>query len=161
MKANTCNDNSHSGIHFLTSDDNNLFDSVFRNNVVNAIGITGGSEYNDFHWNTFVGAVRNQGVVSDFVYNYYSDYDGSDDDGDGFGDIPYTIPWSRRVDNFPLVYEATAPTLVAPISDIALEFGQRLADEGRRAKDEYNEDYQKQKKHMQGKMKALEQLANG
>lgn len=41
-----------------------------------------------------------------------------------------------------------------------VEFNRKLADETRKMKDQYNEEYQKQKKHMQSKLKALEQLAS-
>ena len=36
--------------------------------------------------------------------NYWDDYTGSDDDGDGIGDTPYSIPGGDNRDFYPLMY---------------------------------------------------------
>ncbi|KAF5414436.1 MAG: hypothetical protein C5S48_08555 [Candidatus Methanogaster sp.] len=36
--------------------------------------------------------------------NYYSDYNGTDPDGDGIGDTPHPIPGGISIDRFPLMH---------------------------------------------------------
>ena len=65
---------------------------VYQNNFIN----------NDFE--VFVGGSSATNVFdnSDAIGNYWSNYDGTDSDGDGIGDTPYIIDENNQ-DNYPLV----------------------------------------------------------
>ncbi|MCQ8903333.1 MAG: right-handed parallel beta-helix repeat-containing protein [Methanothrix sp.] len=71
--------------------DKNWNNLIYRNNFVDNV-ISGYDNQTRSIWNTTVG-------------NHYSDYRGSDGDGDGIGDTPYTIPKgsSMAADYRPLV----------------------------------------------------------
>lgn len=79
-------------------------DSVFRRNVIaendTALQIFSSSDENTFTENNFIGNInplRMVGTKTNVTWqdanigNYWSDYDGYDLDGDGFGDVPHKI----------------------------------------------------------------------
>ncbi|MDI9616901.1 MAG: NosD domain-containing protein [Methanothrix sp.] len=88
--ANNISRNTH-GVR-LDKNWNNL---IYRNNFVDNV-ISAYDNQTKSIWNTTVG-------------NHYSDYRGSDEDGDGIGDTPYTIPKgsSMAADYRPLVMPFT------------------------------------------------------
>ena len=59
-------------------------------------------------WNALIDNERNGYEMSTtailFDYNYWSDYTGVDEDGDGIGDTPYEVIYYNIVDNHPLMY---------------------------------------------------------
>ena len=86
--------------------------TVIRNTIKEneyGIGITG--EGNIIYHNNFIDN-RNQSVLvitsypniwnSTYEGNYFSDYNGTDADEDGIGDVPYTID-EKNIDNHPLM----------------------------------------------------------
>ncbi|HOK57507.1 MAG TPA: NosD domain-containing protein [Methanothrix sp.] len=89
-----CGNNISRNMHGVRVDKNwnNL---IYRNNFVDNV-ISAYDNQTKSIWNTTVG-------------NYYSDYRGSDGDGDGIGDTPYTIPKGSSVaaDYRPLVMPFT------------------------------------------------------
>jgi parallel beta-helix repeat protein len=60
------------------------------------------------------------GTSNTFDYNYWSDYDGFDSDGDGIGESPYYF--TSNSDPHPLVYTPTPPTFLERPEDLIVEF---------------------------------------
>jgi len=103
-------------LHYRTSFDN----SFVRNNITrNSIGVQiGGSARTIFHHNNFMNNAIQVSYTSPYLIppliwdngaegNYWSDYNGTDDNGDGIGDTPYIIN-EKNQDNYPL----TEPTII-------------------------------------------------
>ncbi|MFW9891507.1 MAG: NosD domain-containing protein [Candidatus Thorarchaeota archaeon] len=131
VQENTCNGNADAGISIRYSDDNRVYYDICIGNKF-GLFITS-SDYIVVWWNTFAESSEHDvqenvvGTLNDFYYNYYSEYVGPDNDGDGIGDTPYNIPGEAgSVDPHPLVYYSKSRWL-APLNDFTLEFGQRLA----------------------------------
>jgi len=94
----------------VKSRDNEIFDNLlFRNNI--GIYMCCGSANNIVYNNTFI---QNDQHARDDKYtnlwnsngtgNYWDDYNGTDEDGDGIGDTPYMILVNgNRSDNYPLM----------------------------------------------------------
>ena len=83
---NNASENSH-GIRLNENRNNLIFGNNFYNNNINAYENTSLNI-----WNTTIG-------------NYYSDYRGKDENGDGIGDQPYSLPGpeSKSFDHRPLI----------------------------------------------------------
>ena len=88
---NNISENSGYGIRFWSWEWGANYNLFYHNNFVNN-GQNAHDPYTNF-WNT-----SSEG-------NYWSDYIGSDTDGDGIGDTPYNISGGDNKDNFPLIHE--------------------------------------------------------
>ncbi|MGY5881852.1 MAG: NosD domain-containing protein, partial [Candidatus Thorarchaeota archaeon] len=106
FRSNIFNNNSGDGINFYINYQSNEF---IKNMIkFNARGLYLDYEvYNHvFLWNVIVEntiSVEYDSFGTNlFDYNYWSDYNGVDDDGDGVGDTPYTIAGSIQ-DQHPLM----------------------------------------------------------
>jgi parallel beta-helix repeat protein len=109
--------NNSKGIYLIMSESN----LIVSNNIIsnNEVGIMldmceGGGEFNRIHHNNFVNNVVKQayelgGPINTWDHgypsggNYWSDYTGEDNDGDGIGDTPYEIPEGINEDRYPLM----------------------------------------------------------
>ena len=78
---------NYRAVYFCCNAKNNfVYYNVFLNNTIHADDSIGN------HWDM------------DTLGNYWDDYNGTDDDGDGIGDIPYTIQYYRAIkDSYPLI----------------------------------------------------------
>jgi len=125
--ANNITDCS-SGISLGGSDQN----SIFQNNIINCssgIFIHGASSNNDFYHNNFIDNRRpasesHMTLFSPIINaysanntwdagypsggNYWSDYNGTDADGDGIGDTPYSV-YENYTDHYPLMNPVVIP----------------------------------------------------
>ncbi len=87
ISQNLVNNNTNYGIELVTSGANSVYNNFFIKNGINAVD-TG----TDNQWDN--GATG----------NYWDNYSGSDNNGDGIGDIPYNISGSAKSqDRYPLI----------------------------------------------------------
>lgn len=109
--------NNYIGIHLNIALGNEISDynygkieiwNEFKNNDY-GIFASGACQNNNIYHNNFLENNKNafdQGINNwdDGEYgNYWDDYNGTDDDGDGIGDTPYTISGGNNKDNYPLM----------------------------------------------------------
>ncbi|HDM25073.1 MAG TPA: hypothetical protein ENG24_00540 [Thermoplasmatales archaeon] len=90
--GNTILDNNEGIYIFYSCRDNIFYYNSFINNTVNVF-------YDGCKKNTWYDAIARKG-------NYWSDYNGTDVDGDGIGDVPYEIEGgdgNNLEDKYPLV----------------------------------------------------------
>jgi len=119
---NNIENNGDCGIGFYTTSSDN---TITGNNLIkNKYGIYLKQSYNNkFYHNNFIDNTNHvyvepplYGIVSANTWddgypsggNYWSDYTGVDDNGDGIGDTPYIID-ANNTDNYPLMYPWGAP----------------------------------------------------
>lgn len=128
-----------------------VIDTACRSNLIlsneiesNQIGVNseGNNENNIIYYNSFIDNVegnardtsQNEWSRQGFG-NFWSDYSGIDEDGDGIGDIPYTIAGGDNEDEYPLIDSAIPepPEIEAPekwnIDDGDVEFKFRSLDQ--------------------------------
>ena len=105
--------NGNIGITFdgFLSTFNNIFGNTIYNND-NGIIITGAERSNNIYHNTFINNRQNafDPAENNFWFdteikegNYWDDYNGTDNNGDGIGDIEYNIPGNKTKDKYPLM----------------------------------------------------------
>jgi parallel beta-helix repeat protein len=106
---------NHIGIRFWASDYNTISRNIFRDNdfgyVFNAMSVINRFFHNNFIDNGVTGNyLKNYVNYWDNGYpsggNYWSDYEGTDNNGDGIGDAPYVIAENNQ-DNYPLMAPLT------------------------------------------------------
>lgn len=123
FEGNTIRDNLNWGLWFSDSTGN----TIVRNNII----ANDPQVSDDTGGNSFYDADRREG-------NYWSDYQGTDDNGDGIGDVPYMVGGpGRAVDVYPFMSESgwvgrtsrtVVPATPPPAPDLAPRAYVVLAD---------------------------------
>ena len=90
---NTVLNNTNYGIRCKSSENNIIYHNNLIENTQNA---------DDDNTNTWYNSELEQG-------NFWDDYTGEDDDGDGIGDTPYEIPGDSNQDEYPLMTQYGLP----------------------------------------------------
>jgi parallel beta-helix repeat protein len=126
IRENKISDNGWNGMILKPGCKNNhVFQNTIANSFYAGLGISDASNNYIYH-NTFK-SNRHQAYddgtnIWDDGYpsggNHWSDYTGSDDDGDGIGDIPYEIPDGINSDRYPLMSPYTEEDTIPPVVTI-------------------------------------------
>ena len=116
--------NNKNGIYMIMSQENDICYNDICNNISAGIRMKmcmGGGQLNSFHHNNFLSnndtsfQALNLGGGTNFWYseeiqegNYWSDYNGNDNNFDGIGDVPYIILADSCDDIYPLMTQLFA-----------------------------------------------------
>ena len=150
ITENTCSDN-YRGLELWGSTNNNITNNNALNNrkgiafhdsstntiyLNNFIENTGGNIFFDSTniWNSAeeITYAYNGNTYTGYLGNYWSDYTGSDANGDGIGDTPYSIdsdkddyPLMNRFENYEIGPPPTPPTIrtVPPLVPTVSQWG--------------------------------------
>ncbi|MCK5559588.1 MAG: right-handed parallel beta-helix repeat-containing protein, partial [Thermoplasmata archaeon] len=98
MELNSISGNQN-GIHFQTFDSNNVF--YFNKFINNTIHVSGTSASRSWYSPVKSTYLYNNTNFTNYLGNYWDDYSGTDNDGDGIGDSPHSI--ASDYDYFPLI----------------------------------------------------------
>ena len=98
ISNNNISSNIGDGIHFYHSSGDIIYLNNFINNTDNVYSFCSTNIWNSTSKITYT---YNGKTYTNYLGNYWSDYTGSDADGDGIGDTPYSIDEDR--DNYPLM----------------------------------------------------------
>jgi len=103
ISGNSINDNSEYGIRLYSCHNNNIYLNCFTNNRAHACD---DGDYN--YWDN--------GVKG----NFWSDYTGLDEEGDGIGDSPYNINGSARSKDYYPLMKCPIPVQKSPFETLIL-----------------------------------------
>ncbi len=98
VSCNNCSNNQDDGVYFYKSCNNVIYLNNFINNKDN---INSRSSANIWNSTSRINYTYKDRTFTNYLGNYWDDYEGSDSDNDGIGDSPYRISSDR--DNCPLM----------------------------------------------------------
>jgi parallel beta-helix repeat protein len=107
ISGNTISSNNYDGVYFYSSTDNVLSGNTISSNNYHGVYFTHSSDNNTIYHNNFNNTIQ---ALSESTNswdnggegNYWSDYNGQEQNVDGIGDTPYFIDTVNR-DNYPLM----------------------------------------------------------
>ena len=97
------NDVSNSGTGTTIYVANN--NTITKNNYINNL-----EQFPSGEWEWYAKTFGYNGSQNIIKQNYFSDYNGTDNNGDGIGDIPYIINEDNK-DNYPIIEPVTVPVI--------------------------------------------------
>ena len=121
ITGNTASDNKNDGICLLGSS-NKIYSNNFITNTENVFPAGWKNIWNSTEKITYI---YDNSQYTNFLGNYWDDYEGVDANGDGIGDTPYNIYRDKNIkDNYPLMepwenYFAPAPIAPASKEDVS------------------------------------------
>ncbi len=118
--------NNTVGAFLLDTNGNTISFNSLRGNEF-GVYLEDDSANNTISWNVFENNTANgwdAGTTNIIDYNFWSNYTGSDANGDGFGDVPHPIQGDAgNADPHPLMFHPFPPEWVQPPTDQVIEFG--------------------------------------
>jgi parallel beta-helix repeat protein len=114
------------GIYLWESQDNQLIGNTVKQSFWDGCVLGGDCEGNSIFHNNFIGNPENAYDETGNIWdngssgNYWSDYNGSDTNGDGIGESPYQIPGNKSLDMYPLMKPYGIPSFDIEIARTGL-----------------------------------------
>jgi len=111
IKNNNILNNTYNGIEFYNCCNNTIINNNISLNNDNGIFLNNSSSKNIVYHNKFIENTKNAFDEGNNTWdnsypsggNYWDDYNGTDNDGDGIGDTPHPINGGNNVDRYPLM----------------------------------------------------------